>query len=105
MHIKQNNGLKYPSMIQDFLDELSKNDFTYFQLSCENEIHSFYNENDSTVEFKQGYLKETDNEGELFFLDYSKITAIVLSKTESKDEKDEFESLSDDDWTGHRIQF
>lgn len=105
MRIKQNKSLKYPGMIQDFLDELSKNDFTYFQLSCENEIHSFYNENDSTVEFKQGYLKETDNEGEFFFLDYSNIKSIVLSKTESKDEKDEFESLSDDDWTGHRIQF
>ncbi|WP_407414586.1 hypothetical protein [Methanobrevibacter sp.] len=105
MRIKQNNSLKYPSMIQDFLDELSKNDFTYFQLSCENEIHSFYSETDSTLEFKQGFLKETDVEGEIFYLDYSSIESIVLSKTEIKDEKDEFASLTDDDWTGNRIQF
>lgn len=42
MRIKQNKRIKYPSMIEDFIDELSKNEFTYFQLSCENEIHSFY---------------------------------------------------------------
>ena len=105
MQIKQNNTIKYPSMIQDFINELSKNDFTYFQLSCENEIHSFYNENDSTLEFKKGYLKETDSEGEIFFLDYSCIESIVLSKTEASEEEDALESFTDDDWTGHRIQF
>ena len=68
MRIKQNNRIKYPGMIQDFLDELTKNEFTYFQLSCENEVHSFYNENDSTVEFNEDYLKETDDDGEIFFL-------------------------------------
>lgn len=104
MRIKQDQRLKYPSMIKDFLDELTKGDFTFFQLSCENEVHSFYNENESTVEFKNDYLKETDDEGEIFYLDYSKICSIVLSKTETDDE--DIDSFNDDDdWTGHRIQF
>ena len=105
MRIKQNNRIKYPSMIQDFIDELTKNEFTYFQLSCENEDHRFYNENDSTVEFNKDYLKETDDEGEIFFLYYSKISSIVLSKNAKKEEDDELDSFNDDDWTGNRIQF
>ena len=81
MQIKHNKRIKYPSMIEDFIGELTKNEFTYFQLSCENEIHSFYNETESTVEFKESFLKETDEEGEIFYLDYDKISTIVLSKT------------------------
>ena len=105
MRIKQNKRIKYPSMIEDFINELSKNEFTYFQLSCENEIHSFYNETESTVEFKETYLKETDDEGEIFYLNYDKISSIILSKTSKSEEKDEFDSFSDEDWTGDRIQF
>lgn len=105
MRIKQNKSIKYPSMIQDFLAELTKNEFTYFQLSCETEIHSFYNENNSTLEFKQDYLKETDEEGEIFFLYYSKISSIVLSRNPKDEEEDELDSFNDDDWTGNRIQF
>lgn len=105
MHIKQNKQIKYPSMIQDFIDELTKNEFTYFQLSCENEVHSFYNENDSTLEFKQNFLKETDKEGEIFYLAYESILSIVLSKN-AEEEKDELDTFNDDDdWTGNRIQF
>ena len=55
MQIKHNKRIKYPSMIEDFIGELTKNEFTYFQLSCENEIHSFYNETESTVEFKESF--------------------------------------------------
>lgn len=105
MHIKQNKQIKYPSMIQDFIDELTKNEFTYFQLSCENEVHSFYNENDSTLEFKQNYLKETDEDGEIFYLTYESILSMVLSKN-AEEEKDELDTFNDDDdWTGNRIQF
>lgn len=105
MQIKHNKRIKYTSMIEDFIGELTKNEFTYFQLSCENEIHSFYNETESTVEFKESFLKETDEEGEIFYLDYDKISTIVLSKTSKTEEKDEFDSFSDEDWTGDRIQF
>lgn len=105
MQIKHNKRIKYPSMIEDLIGELTKNEFTYFQLSCENEIHSFYNETESTVEFKESFLKETDEEGEIFYLDYDKISTIVLSKTSKTEEKDEFDSFSDEDWTGDRIQF
>ena len=105
MQNKNNKRIKYPSMIEDFIGELTKNEFTYFQLSCENEIHSFYNETESTVEFKESFLKETDEEGEIFYLDYDKISTIVLSKTSKTEEKDEFDSFSDEDWTGDRIQF
>lgn len=105
MQIKHNKRIKYPSMIEDFIGELTKNEFTYFQLSCENEIHSFYDETESTVEFKENFLKETDEEGEIFYLDYDKISTIVLSKTSKTEEKDEFDSFSDEDWTGDRIQF
>ena len=49
MRIKQNNRIKYPGMIQDFLDELTKNEFTYFQLSCENCIFAFSHENNRNL--------------------------------------------------------
>ena len=105
MRIKPHKEIKYPDMIQDFLGEVMKNEFKFFQFSCENEVHTFYSETESTVEFKHEYLKETDEEGEIFYLNYESISSIVLSKNEASEE-DELDTFNDDDdWTGNRIQF
>ena len=51
-------------------------------------------------------MKETNESGDISFFVYSNITGIFLSKDELNDESDDtLKNLTDDDWTGNRIQF
>ncbi len=107
MKIKHDKEKDYPPMIKDFVEELLNDDFVYFQLSCETDIHNFYKEEESVIEFRKDFLKEVNDDGEIFYLKYDDISYIVLSNNEVKEENDDLEAsaFNDDDWTGNRIQF
>ena len=107
MKIKLNKDKDYPPMIKDFVEELSNNDFVYFQLSSETDIHNFYKEEESVIEFRKDFLKEVNEDGEIYYLKYDSISYMIMSNNEAQEDNDDLEAnaFNDDDWTGNRIQF
>ena len=112
MEIKYNLGEDCPSIIKDLVNELAKDEFVSFRLTSKNETHDFFKVENSVVEFKEDYLKKTNEDGDILYLDYYEFFKIIIFNNEEKiDKKEKKETkkpnpfIDDDDWTGNRIQF
>lgn len=107
MEIKSNKITKYPPMIKDLVNELLKDDFVHFKLLCANEVHHFNKETDCIIEFKDGYMKETRDNGDMLYIAYPDIFRAKLYRDFQQYIEDEqkIDAFNDDDWTGNRIQF
>ena len=108
MEIKNTKNDKYPAMIEDLVQELLKDDFVHFKLLCANEVHKFHKEDNSIIEFRESYMKETSENGDMLYIAYPDIFRAKLYRDDSKYLEDEQKINAfntDDDWTGNRIQF
>ncbi|MBQ2832241.1 hypothetical protein [Methanobrevibacter sp.] len=109
MEIKYNQrSFSYPSIIKGLIHEVSKKDFDFFQIVYSNDNYGdFYKEEDTLIEFREDHIKETCENGDVIYWNYSNISRIVVSNnSQSKEDKEETDVFEDDDdWTGHRIQF
>ena len=57
MEIKYNKQEKLPPLIEDLVNELTKDDFVHFKILCANEVHHFHKEDDNVIEFQLTYVK------------------------------------------------
>ena len=108
MEIKRDDKVKYPSMIDDLVEELLKDDFVHFKLLCANEVHDFNKETECIIEFKDKYMKEIRDNGDMLYIAYPDIFRAKLYRDVTQyieDEKKANAFNDDDDWTGNRIQF
>ena len=108
MEIKYNQrSFSYPSLIKGLIHEISKQDFDYFQITYSDITGDFHKEDDTLIEFREDHIKETCENGDVIYWNYSNICKItVYNSAQSKEDKDEFDAFDDDDlWTGNRIQF
>ena len=83
-------------------------DFDYFQIIYdENNYGDFHKEEDTLIEFREDHIKETCENGDVIYWNYSNICKIAVFKNEeSKENKATLDEFDDDDlWTGNRIQF
>ncbi|MBQ6512581.1 hypothetical protein [Methanobrevibacter sp.] len=109
MEIKYNQrSFTYPSLIKGLIHEVTKKDFDYFQIIYdENNYGDFHKEEDTLIEFREDHIKETCENGDVIYWNYSNICKIAVFKNEeSKENKATLDEFDDDDlWTGNRIQF
>lgn len=108
MEIKYNQrSFSYPSLIKGLIHEVTKKDFDYFQITYSDITGDFHKKDDTLIEFREDHIKETSENGDVTYWNYSNICKItIFNSSQSKDDKDEFDAFDDDDlWTGNRIQF
>ena len=108
MEIKYTKGEEHPPMIEDLIQELIKDDFVHFKVLCASEVHHFHKEDESIIQFEDGYMKETRDNGDMLYIDYADIYRAKLYRDAAQyieDEKKANAFNDNDDWTGNRIQF
>ena len=109
MEIKYNQrSYNYPSIIKGLLHEISKKDFDHFHIVYSgNNIGNFYKDEDKLIEFREDHIKETCENGDVIYWEYSNICLIKVTKDHTKKEdEEEIDVFEDNDlWTGNRIQF
>ena len=107
MEIKYNQrSFTYPSLIKGLIHEITKKDFDYFKIVYnDNNFGDFHKEEDTLIEFREDHIKETTENGDVIYWNYSNICKLAVFKN-SKPEEEEYDAFDDDDlWTGNRIQF
>ena len=108
MEIKYNQrSYNYPSIIKGLIHEISKKDFKYFQIgySDDDNYGNFYKNEDTLIEFREDHIKETCENGDVIYWNYSNICTIKVIKDTETQEEDENLFEDNDLWTGNRIQF
>lgn len=96
----------YPSIIKGLIHEISKKDFDYFKIIYSHDnFGDFFKDENTLIEFREDHIKETCENGDVKYWNYSNICEILVSKTKET-KKEEVDVFDDDDlWTGNRIQF
>lgn len=107
MEIKYDKNANNPPLIDDLVNELLKDDFIHFKILCANEVHHFQKDDDSIIEFKQTYMKESKSNGDRLYIAYPDIFRVKLYRDMEQYLEDEMkaEAFNDVDWTGNRIIF
>ena len=108
MQIKCKKEEKLPTLIEDLVNELQKDDFVHFKILCANEVHHFHKEDDTIIEFQLTYVKETRPNGDMLYIAYPDIFRVKLYRDLEQYLEDEKKADAFDDsdlWTGNRIIF
>ena len=109
MEIKYNQrSYNYPSIIKGLLHEISKKDFDHFHIVYYGDnVGNFYKSENKLIEFREDHIKETCENGDVIYWEYSNICVIKVTKDHSmKESEEEIDVFEDNDlWTGNRIQF
>ena len=76
LKIKSNNKLNYPPVIKDLLKRLCKQKKPFTELTVwynDGYFHTFYDAEDSIIDFQEEYLVEESNTGSLVYILYKDI--------------------------------